>query len=134
MPASLLEQVEKHDSDYAIALELLTEFQLIVDSMEQPRERPSDQKEQEEYFSGKKKQHTFKNQFITLPEGKDIVDVEVGKKGPTSDIGLFRNQQKKFESKQMFEGDKGYTGGENITTPQKKPRRMGINSKAKRRK
>jgi hypothetical protein len=27
LPASLLEQVEKHDSDYAIAIELLTEFQ-----------------------------------------------------------------------------------------------------------
>lgn len=46
LPASLLEQVEKNDSDYAIALELLKEFQLIVDSSEQPRERPSDQKEQ----------------------------------------------------------------------------------------
>ena len=34
-PASLLEQVEKHDSDYAITIELLTEFNLIVDSMEQ---------------------------------------------------------------------------------------------------
>ncbi|WP_041639410.1 hypothetical protein [Trichormus azollae] len=33
--ASLLEQVEKHDSDYAIAIELLTEFNLIVESMEQ---------------------------------------------------------------------------------------------------
>ncbi|KOP23052.1 hypothetical protein AMR41_28190 [Hapalosiphon sp. MRB220] len=44
LPASLLEQVEKNDSDYALALELLTEFQLIVDSMEQPRERTSDNK------------------------------------------------------------------------------------------
>ena len=94
-PASLLEQVEKNDSDYALALEL-GKFQLIVDSSEQPRERPSDHQEQKEYFSGKKKQHTFKNQFITLPEGKDIVDVEAGKKGPKSDISLFREHQKKF--------------------------------------
>ena len=64
--------------------------------MEQRRERPSDHKEQEKYFSGKKKQHTFKNQFIVLPKGKDIVDVEVGKKGPKSDISLFREQQEKF--------------------------------------
>jgi len=131
LPASLLEQVEKHDSDYAIALELLAEFQLIVDSSEQPRERPSNQKEQKEYFSGKKKQHTFKNQFVTLPLGKDIVDVEVGKKGPKSDISLFREQQKKFESDQMFEGDKGYQGGENITTPQKKPRKGELTTKQK---
>ncbi len=86
MPASLLEQVEKHESDYAIALELLTEFKLIVDSSEQPRSRPSDNQAQKEYFSGKKKQHTFKNKLITLPKGKDIIDVEVAKKGPSSDI------------------------------------------------
>ena len=106
LPASLLEQVEEDDSDYAIAIELLKEFQLIVDSMEQPRERPSDNQEQKDYFSGKKKQHTFKNQFVTLPEGKDIVDVEVGERGPTSDISLFRAQQEKFDNNQMFEGDK----------------------------
>ncbi|WP_238360628.1 HARBI1 family protein [Iningainema tapete] len=104
----------------------MTEFQLIVDSMEQPRERPSDQKEQKEYFSGKKKQHTFKNQFIILPSGKDIVDVEVGKKGPQSDISLFREQQEKFEADQIFEGDKADQGGENITTPHKKPRKAEL--------
>lgn len=131
LPASLLEQVETNDSDAAIALELLKEFQLIVDSSEQPRERPSDHQQQKEYFSGKKKQHTFKNQFIILPEGKDIVDVAVGKKGPTSDISLFREQQEKFEKEQMFKGDKAYQGGENITTPQKKPRQGELTAKQK---
>lgn len=131
LPASLLEQVEKHESDKAIALELLKEFQLIVDSMEQPRDRPSDNQEQKEYFSGKKKQHTFKNQFITLPEGKDIVDVEVGEKGPTSDISLFREQQEKFEADQMFEGDKAYQGGKNIITPHKKPRTAELTANQK---
>lgn len=59
LPASLLEQVENHASDYEVVQEMLT-FQLIVDSYEQPRERPSDNQEQREYFSGKKKQHTLK--------------------------------------------------------------------------
>ena len=39
LPSSLLEQVEKQSSDYEIVLELLMEFELIVDSYEQPRER-----------------------------------------------------------------------------------------------
>jgi hypothetical protein len=30
---------------------------------------------------------------VILPEGKDIVDVEVGEKGPNIDIRLFRDQQ-----------------------------------------
>jgi hypothetical protein len=122
LPASLLEQVEHQASDYALVQELLTEFQLLVDSMEQPRERPGDNQKQQEYFSGKKKQHTFKNQVITLPKGQDIVDVVGGAKGPSSDISLFRTQQQKFDDEQFFEGDKAYVGGKNITTPHKKPR------------
>ena len=55
LPPSLLEQLEKHDSDYPMAIELLTEFHLIVDRMEQPLARPSDNQEQNKYFSGKKK-------------------------------------------------------------------------------
>ena len=59
--------------------------------------------------------------MILAPEGKDIVDVEVGEKGPNSDISLFREQQEKFHNNQMFEGDKAYQGGRNISTPYKKP-------------
>ena len=131
MPASLLEQVEDTASDYEVVQELLTEFQLIVDSMEQPQERPSDNQEQREYFSGKKKRHTFKNQLITLPSGKDIVDVEVGAKGPTSDISLFRQQQQKFSDEQKFEGDKAYVGGKKIKTPHKKPRQGELTAQQK---
>lgn len=81
-----------------------------------------DNQEQQQYFSGKKKQHTFKNQIITLPYGVDIVDMVAGAKGPTSDISLFRTQQQKFDDHQFFEGDKAYIGDKNITTPHKKPR------------
>jgi len=47
-----------------------------------------------------KKMHTFKNQFIVLPNGEDIVDVIVGKLGKTSDINLFRAS--KLDPKQRF--------------------------------
>ena len=57
-----------------------------------------------------------------MPLGKDVIDLEVGKQGKASDINLFRAQQKKFDSHQKFTGDKGYQGGTNIKTPQKKPK------------
>jgi len=44
--------------------------------------------------------HTFKNQFIVLPNGEDIVDVIVGKLGKTSD-NLFRASDK-LDPKQRF--------------------------------
>ncbi|OUL23020.1 IS5 family transposase [Nostoc sp. RF31YmG] len=131
LPASLLEQVDRQESDFAIVQELLVEFELIVDSYEQPRERPTDNKEQQEYFSGKKKQHTLKSQVVSLPKAKDIVDIVVGVKGRTSDISLFRSQQQKFASSQTFQGDKGYQGGKNITTPHKKPRNCELTDEQK---
>lgn len=131
LPSSLLEQVENQQNDLIIVQELLTEFELIVDSMEQPRERPGDNKEQKKYFSGKKKQHTFKNQVVSMPKAQEIVDVVVGLKGPTSDISLFRNQQKKFDAEQSFKGDKAYIGGMNISTPHKKPRNRELTAEQK---
>ena len=131
LPSCLLEQVEKQSSDYAIVQELLMAFELIVDSYEQPRERPKDNKEQQEYFSGKKKRHTLKSQVISLPEAKDIVDLVVGAKGSTSDISLFRNQQQRFSPQQTFKGDKGYQGGKNISTPHKKPRNRELTEEQK---
>ena len=122
LPASLFEQVESNSSDYAIVQEWLTQCQLIVDSLEQARERPGDNTEQRSYFSGKKQQHTFKSQIVTLPEGKDIVDVTAGAKGPTSDICVFRERQSKFAPGQGFDGEKAYVGADNVQTPHKKPR------------
>ncbi|BAY21394.1 hypothetical protein NIES2100_11480 [Calothrix sp. NIES-2100] len=120
LPSSLLEQMEGQEGDFLIVQELLTNFQLLVDSLEQPINRPSDNEEQKKFYSGKKKQHTLKSQLVGLPNGKDIIDVVVGFPGPTSDINLFREQQKKFDSEQKFAGDKGYQGGKNMTTPHKK--------------
>lgn len=122
LPASLLEKVETHSSDYALVQEWLSELQLIVDSLEQARERPGDKEEQRSYFSGKKQQHTFKSQIVTLPLGKDLVDVSAGAKGPTSDLNLFRERQSRFAPGQGFDGDKAYVGAQNVQTPHKKPR------------
>ena len=124
LPASLLEQVSNNESDLLFVQEVLTNFRLLVDSLEQPIYRNSDQKEQQKYFSGKKRQHTLKSLMIGMPEGKDIVEVEVGVPGPTADIKLFRTSQGQFDKSQPFSGDKGFQGGENITIPHKrKPKR-----------
>jgi len=106
LPASLLEQVKKSESDTEFILEILAQLQLIVDSCEQVRERPSDYQAQKKFYSGKKKNHTMKNQLIVLPDGKDIVDVVAGEAGPKSDINIFRECKTKFAPSQKFSGDK----------------------------
>lgn len=97
-----------------------------MDSCEQVRERPGDYKEQEKYYSGKKKNHTFKNQLIVLPNGGDIVDVVGGEPGPKSDINLFRERQKGFDPRQQFNGDKAYVGEPSIKTPSKKTKNLEL--------
>ena len=67
LPASVLEQVKNQTSDLMVVQELLTEFELLVDSTEQDRERPGEYKEQKKFFSGNQKKPTFKNQFIIRP-------------------------------------------------------------------
>ncbi len=101
--------------------QLLTSHLLLVDSAEQARERPSEYQEQKKFFSGQKKKHTFKNQFVSLPKGKDIVDVVVGERGPEADVNLLRKQQGNFSEQQNFTGDKAYIGAKRTTTPKKKP-------------
>ncbi|HEY9615153.1 transposase family protein [Allocoleopsis sp.] len=122
LPSSLIEQVKKNKSDYEIVKEILREYELIVDSYEQVRERPGDNKEQEKYYSGKSSKHTFKSQIIILPDASDIVDVIAGEPGPKSDITLFRENRDIFDPQQKFKGDLGYQGEELIATPIKTPR------------
>ena len=121
LPASLLEQVKKNISDEEMVKEILTEYELIVDSEEQLRERPGEYKEQNKYYSGKQKKHTFKNQIVVMPKGEDIVDVMAGEPGPKSDNKLFQQRQTKFDPQQKFQGDKAYQGEKGMRTPKKKP-------------
>ncbi|MBD1883614.1 transposase family protein, partial [Microcoleus vaginatus] len=122
LPASLLEQVKKNDSDLAWVIEILTEFELVVDSYDHPIQRPTDYHEQRKHYSGKQKRHTKKNQVIVMPSGKEIVDVVVGETGATVDITIWRKQRSSLEASQRFQGDKAYAGEPLINTPHKKPR------------
>jgi len=78
LPASQMEEVRENREQYEKLRNLLTEYQLIVDSTEQPTARPVDYEEQKKYYS-RKKMHTLKNQFIFYHSV--IVDVPVGELG-----------------------------------------------------
>jgi len=126
LPASLLEQWQQEcDSiERAELEEWLAELPagaLLVDTWEQPIPRPQDQVEQKSHYSGKKREHTRKNQLISLPNGTDIVDVVIGEKGPRSDSKLFEQTQAELPEALEFIGDKAYVGRRNTTTPIKKP-------------
>lgn len=89
LPASILEQVERHSSnsqgvkeifehlqqlvefaEEESLQEILSKLELLVDSYEQPRERPKDNQEQKKYYSGKKKTTPLKIKSLLYQEGK----------------------------------------------------------------
>jgi len=131
LPASLLEQVKKNANEYEWVQEVLANVELIVDSCEQPRQRPKEYEEQKKFYSGKKKNHTLKNKFIVTPNGQEIVDVTVGKPGPTSDINIWRESQSKLGCSQRFKGDKAYLGEPQIETPHKKQKHQELSLEEK---
>lgn len=131
LPASLLEQIKKSEENEVEVQEQLHQYELIVDSGEQERERPSDYQTQKKYYSGKQKDHTFKNQFIVLPLGQDIIDAVVGRPGPVSDINLCRERLGLFHPQQKLIGDKAYVGEAQISTPDKKPKQGELTVKQK---
>lgn len=125
LPASLLEQWQQdcpslERAELAQWLAELPEGALLVDTWEQPIPRPTDEQVQEEYYSGKQREHTRKNQAITLPKGVDLVDGVIGEKGLRSDSKLFEQTQQELPEDLSFIGDKAYVGRRNTTTPHKK--------------
>jgi hypothetical protein len=126
LPASLLKQWQKECPSLERAelerwLAELPEGALLVDTWEQPIPRPSDDNVQEAYYSGKQKEHTRKNQAITLPRGVDLVDVVLGEKGPRSDSKLLEQTQQELPEELSFIGDRAYVGRNRTTTPHKRP-------------
>ena len=106
---------------------------MIVDSYEQPRERPTDYKDKKKYnYSCKQKKPSLKNKIVVMPNGKEIVDVVVGETGATADIKIWRSRRKEWNPEQKFQGDKAYVGELLIDTPHIKTRSKNITDAQKR--
>jgi hypothetical protein len=63
---------------------------VIIDTFEQPVQRPKDRTEADMYYSGKKKQHTHKTQLAVDEITGRVVDVSATVRGPTADLTLLK--------------------------------------------
>jgi DDE superfamily endonuclease/Helix-turn-helix of DDE superfamily endonuclease len=119
----------KHRRTMPELLNAIPKLSVLVDSFEQRVQRPPDAS-QKEYFSGKKKCHTLKNQITVCASTGLIVDVSESVPGPTADIKLFEQSGvvKRLPSQTAYGGDLGYQGLSKVVpngqgfTPYKKPR------------
>jgi hypothetical protein len=66
---------------------------VIIDSFEQPIQRPKDPTVADTYYSGKKKRHTRKTQVAIDERDGRFVDLAPGVRGPTADITLLADSR-----------------------------------------
>jgi hypothetical protein len=103
---------------------------VIVDSFEQPIERPKDRAQADTFYSGKKKRHPLKVQVVIDEETGAFVDVSASFPGPTADITVLKSScvlERLPEGIGML-GDLAYIGMERLSpgveaaAPRRKPR------------
>jgi hypothetical protein len=81
---------KKHRRTLDALLAETPELAVVIDSFEQPVQRPKDRAEADTSYSGKKKQHTYKTQVAVDETDGRIVDVSATVRGPTADLTLLQ--------------------------------------------
>jgi len=96
----------------------------VVDSWEQRTQRPTDHKEADEHYSGKKKAHTLKSQIVVQLGTGSILEVSPSVPGPVADPPLLRDSgvRERLGPDQRAMGDLGYYGTDKDRKPGTKPR------------
>jgi len=82
----------------------------VVDSYEQRVQRPTDRREADRHYAGKKKAHTVKTQVVVELGSGDVREVAAGVRGPVSDPTLLRQSGAlaRGEPDDPFMGDQAY--------------------------
>ena len=106
------------------------ELARIVDSFEQPIERPGDRARADSFYSGKKKRHTLKVQVVVDEETGRFVEVSDSFPGPTADLSVLKSSGvvDRLPPGVGLIGDLAYVGmdklrpGVGASAPRRKPR------------
>ncbi len=97
---------------------------LIIDCTEQPIQRPKDNATQKAHYSGKKKRHTLKTEYIVAATGR-IVSVSDSHPGSHHDLAL-RRAGPRLPKRARCHADSAYQGYDkehpNLDIPYKKPK------------
>ena len=103
---------------------------VLVDTFEQPVQRPKARGEADRHYSGKKKRHTLKSQVAINEITGQVVDIAPSVPGPTADITLLKDSKllDRLPQGVGMGGDLAYVGADKLhpaglaATPRRKPR------------
>jgi hypothetical protein len=109
--------------------EVLAEYDSLEfshDGAERRCQRPQDKQAQQEYYSGKKKAHTFKNHLVIHPESRRVCYLGDTVAGKIHDKKLAQQANLTFPAHALLEQDTGFHGFAPqrviVLQPQKKPK------------
>lgn len=109
--------------------EVLAEYDSLEfshDGTERRCQRPQDKQAQQEYYSGKKKAHTFKNHLVVHPESRRVCYLSDTVAGKTHDKKLADEANLTFPANCLLAQDTGFQGFAPerviVLQPQKKPK------------
>jgi hypothetical protein len=106
---------------------------VIIDCTEQPVQRPRDDATQKEHYSGKKKRHTLKTEYIVTEKGR-IAAISDSHPGSRHDLTIRRKGPVLPDEARIY-ADSAYQGYDkehpNIDVPYKKPQGGGLDDEQK---
>jgi hypothetical protein len=120
----------KHRRSLDDLLKEIPELGVVIDTFEQPVQRPKSRPEADKWYSGKKRRHTIKSQLGVDRNSGEIVDVGESVRGPTNDLSLLKQSRlmERLPAGVSGEGDLAYVGIASLHpqglgfTPRRKPR------------
>ena len=120
---------EREPSRLEAVLNQCPSMEFIIDGTERRLNRPKDKEAQKEYYSGKKKSHTVKNNVISQRRGK-VVFLSDTYEGKKHDKAICDEEDYRFPERSKLWKDSGFQGYEpaGVTTfqPKKKPRKQEL--------
>src|SRR4051794_3464311 len=108
-------------------------FLAFIDSTEQQIPKPVDKKRRKVYYSGKKKRHTVKNQFMVNNHGY-VIHKTNHKRGCRHDYNIYKNNHPVTPKQVVNVVDLGYLGiekdypGQLSSIPQRKKRNLDLSA------
>jgi hypothetical protein len=121
-----LQLPERRPANLKAVLSACPELVFFIDGTERPINRPKDRDAQQEYYSGKKKCHTVKNDVISNRDGR-VLYLSGTHSGKKHDKKIADEEGYDFPSDSLLLQDTGFQGykpdGVTILQPKKKPRK-----------
>ena len=129
LQAALKEDALLPEREPANLEQVLAEYDLLeftIDGTERRIQRPKDNVEQKEYYSGKKKAHTMKNHLVTHSESRRVCYLSKTVTSKKHDKKLADESDIQYPPLSLLEQDTGFQGfdpaGIVVLQPTKKPK------------